>query len=143
VIMREAEALRAARAAGIALNGSGKATIGRSGMGKVMVKHKSVKIIKQFQSYLADTIVLSTPPGSMNCTASTSTKALKSKPIPMSRDLLHATRVSSKRERAQCLRTYYPPNSHGSSHHSSKAPTNAARTAERMSCCLSSKRSES
>src|SRR6516165_10910679 len=42
VIMREAEA---ARAAGIALNGSGKATIGRSGMGKVMVKHKSVKII--------------------------------------------------------------------------------------------------
>ena len=39
--MREAEALRAARAAGIALNGSGKATIGRSGMGKVMVKHKS------------------------------------------------------------------------------------------------------
>ena len=41
VIMREAEALRAARAAGIALNGSGTATIGRSGMGKVMVKHKS------------------------------------------------------------------------------------------------------
>jgi len=38
VIMREAEA---ARAAGIALNGSGTATIGRSGMGKVMVKHKS------------------------------------------------------------------------------------------------------
>ena len=89
VIMREAEALRAARAAGIALNGSGKATIGRSGMGKVMVKHKSVKIIKQFQSYLADTISalqqslsLSTPPGSMNCTASTSTKAVKSKPKP-------------------------------------------------------------
>jgi len=28
--------------------------IGRSSMGKVMVKHKTIKIIKQFQSHLAE-----------------------------------------------------------------------------------------